>query len=206
MKQELETQLVQARLVAILRLVDHTNVVEISTTLCEAGVTFLEITIERPEGFRSIARVAKAIGTRAIVGAGTVTSTEGVAHIADAGARFIVTPNTNPAVIEAALDRNLMVLAGALSPSEVALAHREGAHFVKLFPANLGGPLYLKALLGPFPDIKFVPTGGVTSQNAASWFEAGATAIAMGSNLVEGTGGLQVLFENAREAVLATAV
>jgi 2-dehydro-3-deoxyphosphogluconate aldolase / (4S)-4-hydroxy-2-oxoglutarate aldolase len=206
MADSLGIQLEQARLVAIVRLVDHADVLEIATTLCDAGVRFLEITVERPEGFGSIAQVVKALGTRAIVGAGTVTSTEDVAKIADMGARFIVTPNTNPGVIRSALNLEIMVLAGALSPSEVALAHQEGAHFVKLFPASLGGPQYLKALRGPFPNVKFVPTGGVTSENATSWFDAGAAALAMGSNLVPESSEREVLYENAKRAVFATAV
>jgi len=206
MTDSLDAQLEHARLVAIMRLVDHSNVLEIATTLCDAGVKFLEITVERPEGFRSIAQVVKALGSRAIIGAGTVTSTEDVAKVADIGARFIVTPNTNPAVIQSALELEIMVLAGALSPSEVAVAHQEGAHFVKLFPASLGGPQYLRALRGPFPNVKFIPTGGVTSENATSWFNAGATALAMGSNLVSETSEREVLYESARKAVLVTAV
>ena len=202
----MERGLEQARLVAIVRLVDHSNVVEIVGTLCDAGVRFLEITVERPEGFRSIERVVEALGNRATIGAGTVLSVATVAQVADAGARFIVTPNTNPKVIAASCERGLMVLPGAFTPTEVAAATSAGTRFVKLFPASTGGVAHLKALRGPFPGVKFVPTGGVTSENALSWLDAGAAAVAMGSNLVPGSGELEGLFERARQAVACTAV
>jgi 2-dehydro-3-deoxyphosphogluconate aldolase/(4S)-4-hydroxy-2-oxoglutarate aldolase len=202
----MERGLEQARLVAIVRLVDHTNVVEIATILCDAGLQFLEITVERPEGFRSIERVVAAVGGRATIGAGTVLSTADVARAADAGARFIVAPNTNPAVINAAHERALLALPGALTPTEVAVATSTGARFIKLFPGSVGGVAYLNALRGPFPNVKFVPTGGVTNENASSWLAAGAAAIAMGSNLVHGSGDIDGLIERARQAVASTAL
>ena len=201
----MERDLEQARLVAIVRLVDHTHDVEIATVLCDAGVQFLEFTVERPDGLRSIERVVAAVGHRAVVGAGTVLSTSDVANVAEAGARFIVSPDTNPAVIDAAHARGMLAVPGALTPTEVASATAAGARFIKLFPGSLGGVDYLRALRGPFPNTKFIPTGGVTSENASSWFAAGAVAVAMGSNLVHGSGDLAGLFERAREAVESTA-
>jgi 2-dehydro-3-deoxyphosphogluconate aldolase/(4S)-4-hydroxy-2-oxoglutarate aldolase len=202
----LERGLEEARLVAIVRLVDHTNAVEIATILCDAGVEFLEFTVERPDGLTSIERVVSAVGHRATVGAGTVVSTSEVSAVADAGARFIVSPDTNPEVIAAAHERGLLALPGALTPTEVGTARSAGARMIKLFPASLGGVEYLRALRGPFPNVKFVPTGGVTSENASSWFAAGAVAVAMGSNLVHGSGDLEGLFERARQAVASTAL
>ena len=106
----MERDLEQARLVAIIRLADHTNVLDIANTLHQAGVRFLEITVERPEGFASIERVVSALDGRVTIGAGTVLSASVVARVADSGVRFIVTPNTDPAVIQASLDRGLLVL------------------------------------------------------------------------------------------------
>lgn len=202
----MERQLKQARLVAIVRLVNHTNVVEIATILCDAGVRFLEITVERPEGFRSIEQVVAALGDRATIGAGTVLSTADVTKVAEAGARFIVSPDTNPAVISAAHERRLLALPGAFTPTEVAVATSAGARIVKLFPAITGGIGHLKALSGPFPNVQFVPTGGITSENASSWLDAGAIAVAMGSNLVPGSGDIEGLFERAKRAVVTTAL
>lgn len=202
----MERGLEQARLVAIVRLVDHTNAVEIATILCDAGVQFLEFTIERPEGFRSLERAVAAVGHRATIGAGTVLSTADVVRVSEIGARFIVSPNTNPAVIDATLERGLLSLPGALTPSEVVVATSAGARFVKLFPGGIGGVEYLRALRAPFPYVKFVPTGGVTIENASSWLDAGAVSVAMGSNLVHASGEVNGLLERARQAVAATAL
>ena len=202
----MERGLEQARLVAIVRLVDHTNAVEIATILCDAGVQFLEFTVERPEGFRSLERAVAAVGHRATIGAGTVLSTSDVVRVSEIGARFIVSPNTNPAVIDATLERGLLSLPGALTPSEVVVATSAGARFVKLFPGGIGGVEYLRALRAPFPYVKFVPTGGVTIENASSWLDAGAVSVAMGSNLVHASGEVNGLLERARQAVAATAL
>ena len=202
----MERGLEQARLVAIVRLVDHTNAVEIATILCDAGVQFLEFTVERPEGFRSLERAVAAVGHRATIGAGTVLSTSDVVRVSDIGARFIVSPNTNPAVIDATLERGLLSLPGALTPSEVVVATSAGARFVKLFPGGIGGVEYLRALRAPFPYVKFVPTGGVTIENASSWLDAGAVSVAMGSNLVHASGEVNGLLARARQAVAATAL
>jgi 2-dehydro-3-deoxyphosphogluconate aldolase/(4S)-4-hydroxy-2-oxoglutarate aldolase len=199
----LEGALEQSRLVAIVRLRDHTNALRIVETLLEAGVNFLEITVERPEGFDSLAKAIAAFGDHATIGAGTVLSVESVIHVRDLGARFVVTPNTDPAVIVACEKNNLLAIPGAFTATEVALATTSGARFVKLFPSNVG-IAYLQALRGPFPLVKFVPTGGVTNENAASWLEAGASAIAMGSSLVPLSGEMDGLLARAQRAVALT--
>lgn len=201
-----ELELQRARLIAIVRLVDHTNAVEIASTLCDAGVRFLEVTVERAGGFHSLERVVSAVGGRAIVGAGTVLSAADVIRASTVGARFVVAPDTNRDVVNAAHERGLLALPGALTPSEVSAARSSGARMIKLFPGSLGGVDYLRALRAPFPDLKFVPTGGVTSENAPSWFAAGAVAVAMGSNLVHGSGDLDGIFDRARRAVAATSL
>jgi Entner-Doudoroff aldolase len=200
---ELEEKLMRARLVAIVRLADHRNVVEIVDTLCNAGVEFLEITVERPEGFDSLERVLSEHAGRAVIGAGTVLSADAVRRVAALGAQFIVSPNTDAAVIKAAHGKGLLALPGAFSATEVATATAHGARFVKLFPANVGVE-YLRALRGPFPRVKFVPTGGVSAENAQSWLDAGAVALAMGSSLVRKSGDMEGLFDRAQRAVRVT--
>lgn len=200
---ELQERLLRARLVAIVRLGDHRNVVEIVDALCNAGVEFLELTIERPEGFESLERVISTHGERAIIGAGTVLASDDVRRVAALGARFIVSPNTDASVIATAHELGLLALPGAFSPSEVATATALGARFVKLFPASVGVG-YLRALRGPYPRVRFVPTGGVSVENAREWFDAGAAAVAMGSNLVPHSGEVDGVFDRARHAVDAT--
>jgi len=202
---DLEQRLLRARLVAIIRLADHRNVLEIVETLSSAGVEFLEITVERPEGFDALERVLAEHAGRAVIGAGTVLMANDVKRVADLGAQFIVSPNTDPAVIHAAHDNGLLAFPGAFSATEVAAAASSGARFVKLFPANVGVD-YMRALRGPFPRVQFVPTGGVNSENARAWFNAGAAAVAMGSSLVPMNGDAEGLFERAERAVHVTRV
>jgi 2-dehydro-3-deoxyphosphogluconate aldolase/(4S)-4-hydroxy-2-oxoglutarate aldolase len=200
---ELQERLLRTRLVAIVRLEDHRNVVEIVDTLCNAGVAFLELTVERAEGFESLERVISSHGDRAIIGAGTVLAADDVRRVAAFGARFIVSPNTDASVITTAHELGLLALPGAFSATEVATATSLGARFVKLFPASVGVG-YLRALRGPFPRVRFVPTGGVCAENAHDWFDAGAVAVAMGSNLVPLSGEIDGIFDRARRAVDVT--
>lgn len=197
-------ELERCRLVAIVRLVDHTHALDVVGALCDAGVTFVELTVERPEGFDSLERAVATYGHRATIGAGTVLSVGDLDRAFGLGARFIVTPNTDPAVIERARARDVLALPGAFTATEVATAVAAGAPFVKLFPASVGVG-YLRALRGPFPRVRFVPTGGVAPENATEWFDAGAAAVAMGSNLVASSGSLEGLLERARVAVAACA-
>jgi Entner-Doudoroff aldolase len=201
---ELEDALDRARLVAIVRLSDHTNVLSIVEALCDAGVQFLEITVERPEGFDSLVRCVENFADRATIGAGTVLSVDSVRRVRDLGVQFVVAPNTDLAVIAACKEDNLLAIPGAFTATEVASATAAGARFVKLFPANVGVS-YLQALRGPFPNVKFVPTGGVNNENAASWLDAGASAVAMGSSLVSLSGQLEGLLSRAQHAVKITA-
>jgi 2-dehydro-3-deoxyphosphogluconate aldolase/(4S)-4-hydroxy-2-oxoglutarate aldolase len=200
---ELQERLILARLVAIVRLEDHRNVIEIVDALCNAGVQFLELTVERPEGFASLERVLSSHGDRAIIGAGTVLAAADVRRVASFGAQFIVSPNTDASVIATAHELGLLALPGAFSATEVATATGLGARFVKLFPASVGVG-YLRALRGPFPRVRFVPTGGVSAENAHEWFDAGAVAVAMGSNLVPLSGEVDGIYDRARGAVDVT--
>lgn len=158
--------------------------VTVVETLAQAGLTVAEITMTVPDAIDAIGSVAKRFPT-VLVGAGTVTDAETSRSAIDAGAKFIVSPCLIPAVIDAAHSSDVAVLPGALSPSEVFQAFRLGGDLVKLFPAQaLGGAAYLRALRGPFPDIPLVPTGGVTLDNMAEMFRAGAAAVGVGTELI----------------------
>jgi len=153
--------------------------------LVQAGLTVAEITMTVPNAIDAIASVEKRFGGEVLVGAGTVTDAETVRRAVDAGAEFIVSPCLVPEVIDAARRAEVAVLPGALTPTEVFQAFRLGGDMVKVFPAqSVGGAAYLRALRGPFPDIPFVPTGGVTLDNVREMFDAGAAAVGVGSELV----------------------
>ena len=158
--------------------------VAVVETLVQAGLTVAEITMTVPDALDAIRSAAKRFPT-VLLGAGTVTDADTARSAIDAGAKFIVSPCLIPAVIDAAHRSDVTVLPGALTPSEVFEAFRLGGDLVKLFPAEaFGGAAYLRALRGPFPDIPLVPTGGVTLDNMAAMFRAGATAVGVGSELI----------------------
>jgi len=201
---QIEDRIRAARVVAVLRLRDHTRAVEVAETLAEGGVTALEFTLDDPGGIGAIERVAARIGDHVLVGAGTVTEVAQVAAAREAGARFCVSPHLDPAVIAAANGAGLAPLPGIATPTELLAARRAGARLLKLFPAGpLGGAAYLKALKGPFGDAELIPTGGVEIDDVRAWLDAGATAVGVGSSLVDRTGSLDGLLDRARRATEA---
>jgi 2-dehydro-3-deoxyphosphogluconate aldolase/(4S)-4-hydroxy-2-oxoglutarate aldolase len=172
-------------IVPVIRAESADAAVAVVEALAEAGLTVAEITMTVPRAIDAIASVGKRFGNKVLLGAGTVTDAETVGRALDAGAEFIVTPCLVPEVIDAARAADLAVLPGALTPTEVFEAFRVGGDMVKIFPAqNVGGASYLRALHGPFPDIPLVPTGGVTLDNVREMFDAGATAVGVGSELI----------------------
>ena len=175
-------ELLESRVVAILRLRDHGLAVEVAEALARGGVRVLELTQDDPGALDALRAVAALPDV--VVGAGTVLDPATVPVLAEAGARFIVSPNTDPSVIGAALDAGLDPIPGALTATEVASAIAAGATLVKLFPAGPLGTAYLRALRGPFGDVDFVPTGGIAHDAVAEWLEAGAAAVGLGSDLV----------------------
>ncbi|HJQ65736.1 MAG TPA: bifunctional 4-hydroxy-2-oxoglutarate aldolase/2-dehydro-3-deoxy-phosphogluconate aldolase [Gemmatimonadales bacterium] len=161
------------------------EVVEVVEALKNAGLPIAEITLTVPNAIEAIGAVAKRFPGKVLVGAGTVTDAETARRAVAAGAQFIVTPCLVSEVIDAAHRAGVPVLPGALTPSEVFEAFRLGGDMVKVFPVgSVGGAAYLRALRGPFPDIPLVPTGGVTLDNLAELFQAGAAAIGVGTELI----------------------
>ena len=160
-------------------------VVPIAEALLHAGLPVVEITMTVPNAIDAIGAVAKRFSGKVLLGAGTVTDAATCKRAVDAGAEFIVTPCVVPEVIAAAQRAGVAVLPGALTPSEVFEAFRLGGDMVKVFPVqSVGGAAYLRALHGPFPDIPLVPTGGVTLENVAEMFKAGAAAVGVGTELI----------------------
>jgi len=170
-------------LIAILRDLPAVAVAPAALAVRDAGFTALEITMSTPEAVGQIRAARASIGETAEVGAGTVTSLEELEKAEAAGASFVVTPAVVPEVITAAVQRGLPVFAGAFSPTEVLAAHRLGATMVKLFPAHRLGPDYLRDLRGPFPDIRLLPTGGITPENLPAYCAAGASGFGIGGSL-----------------------
>ncbi len=147
----------------------------------DGGFRAVEVTLTTPGALEAIAHFAK--NKDLLVGAGTVLDTQQAQRALDAGARFLVSPATDPEVIRWCASRDVLILPGAFTPTEMLLATRSGAQVVKLFPAPPGGPDYVRACLGPFPDLRLFPTAGVNETNAADFFAAGAFGVGFVGNL-----------------------
>ncbi|MCC6704650.1 MAG: bifunctional 4-hydroxy-2-oxoglutarate aldolase/2-dehydro-3-deoxy-phosphogluconate aldolase [Thermomicrobiales bacterium] len=171
--------------VAIVRLDDLSSAVALTEALLAGGVSTLEFTYTNPLAGEVISEVRAAVGDRAIIGAGTVLDPETARLAILAGAEFIVTPALRPATIELCRRYSVPAVVGAFTPTEILTAWEAGADIVKVFPASVGGPRYLKDVKGPLPQVKLIPTGGVSVETAADFIKAGAEAIAAGSNLVD---------------------
>ena len=172
-------------IIPIIRAHSADAVVPVAEALLQAGLPVVEITLTVPNAIDAIGAVAKRLAGKVLLGAGTVTDAETARRAVDAGAEFIVTPCLVPEVIAAARRADVAVLPGALTPTEVFAAFRSGGDMVKVFPVqSVGGATYLRALRGPFPDIPLVPTGGVTLENLADMFKAGAAAVGVGTELI----------------------
>ncbi|MFI2235087.1 bifunctional 4-hydroxy-2-oxoglutarate aldolase/2-dehydro-3-deoxy-phosphogluconate aldolase [Streptomyces chrestomyceticus] len=172
-----------ARLVAIIRGTDADASFRTVMALAEAGVSLIEVSLTGRDALHVIRRARAELGTDAWLGAGTVLTADDAQRAAEAGANLTVTPGLG-AGLDTSVRLGLPVLAGVLTPSEVIAAHAAGATALKLFPASVGGPDYLKSLRAPFRDVPFVPVGGVDAAAARTYLAAGAVAVGVGSPLV----------------------
>jgi 2-dehydro-3-deoxyphosphogluconate aldolase/(4S)-4-hydroxy-2-oxoglutarate aldolase len=183
-RQEVLEHIQRTRVIAIVRGEMHGKELEIAEALVEGGIAALEISIVTPGSDAAIRKLASRLGDRIAIGAGTVLTVEELRRVADCGASFVVSPNIDPPVIELTRNLELASFPGAYTPTEIVLADRYGADAVKVFPAvSLGAP-YIRALQGPLPGIRLIPTGGIHLQNLAEYQAAGAWAVGIGSELV----------------------
>lgn len=176
--------IVGTRLIAIVRLENHDRAAEISLALVAGGIKVIEFPLTGQGVYNAVAQSRKAVEGTAHIGVGTVLNASQAKDAVSAGAEFVVTPTLNLDTLECLQRLHTPVVCGAFSPTEVLTAHEAGADFVKLFPARLGGPQYVRDLLAPLPKLKLVPTGGVSLENAAAYLEAGAIALAIGGSLI----------------------
>jgi 2-dehydro-3-deoxyphosphogluconate aldolase/(4S)-4-hydroxy-2-oxoglutarate aldolase len=172
----------RTKIVAILRGDLDGREVEIAGALAAGGVAAVEVSIVSPRYAAAIARLAKELGGQMAIGAGTVLTVEQLHEVADCGASFIVSPNFDPEVVEETRRLDLGSFPGAYTATEVVAAWKAGADAVKIFPS--GGVEHLKALKAPLPQIRMVPTGGVTGENAGEFLAAGAWGLGIASELV----------------------
>jgi 2-dehydro-3-deoxyphosphogluconate aldolase/(4S)-4-hydroxy-2-oxoglutarate aldolase len=159
--------------------------VEVARALADGGVTVVEFTMSVPNALEVLRQVRHALGDRLLLGAGTVLDTETARSVMLAGAEFIVAPTLNLDVIRLCRRYDKLVMPGAFTPTEILTAWEAGADIVKVFPADVAGPAFFKALRGPLPQIRLMPTGGVDLSTAAEFLKAGACCLGIGGHLVE---------------------
>ena len=174
-------ELTRSRVLAIVRYRNGGDTIGALRTMAEAGLTTVEVTTQTPEW---PAVVAAALAEGLSAGVGTVTTLAQLDDAADAGARFMVSPGLDVELVRAARERDMEPLPGVSTATEILAAQRAGVRLFKLFPAGALGLDYLRQLRGPFPDLDFVPTGGIGIDAVADWLDAGAFAVAIGSDLV----------------------
>src|SRR5436309_3236744 len=183
-----ETQLRQVLdggIVAVVRSPDSQQLVDVARALADGGVTTVEITMTVPDALDVVRAVRRALGDRLLLGAGTILDPETARAALLAGAEYLVAPTVNLDVIRQCQRYDKLVMPGAFSPTEVLSAWEAGADVVKVFPADVVGPAFFKAMRGPLPHVRLMPTGGVDLNTARAFLEAGACCLGIGGQLVE---------------------
>ena len=193
--------------VAVIRLRDAAKLRAVVDALASGGVRALEVTMTVPGAVALLRELSKALPGDVLLGAGTVTDAATAHAVIDAGAQFVVGPVFRQDVLHAGHERDIVVIPGCFSPTEILNAHDAGADIVKVFPATMLGPQYIKDVRAPLPHVKLMPTGGVTPANAGDWIRAGAVAVGIGSALVDAAaierGDWAAITDRARAAIAA---
>jgi 2-dehydro-3-deoxyphosphogluconate aldolase / (4S)-4-hydroxy-2-oxoglutarate aldolase len=172
-------------LIVVIRTPRRDDVLPVCEALLEGGVNALEITMTVPDALKAIGEARDRFGGRALIGAGTVINAQMCREAMAAGAEFVVSPIMRPEIADAAHAGGKPVMLGAYTPTEAQAAHEAGADFVKIFPADRLGATYMKAILGPLPHLRIVPTGGVDLETAPEFINAGCAALGVGSSLLK---------------------
>ena len=205
-KQKIRDRIAEIGVVPVVRASSSREALIAAEAVCQGGIPIVEITMTVPGAVEVIRELSKSSASEVLIGAGTVLDPETARRCLDAGAQFLVSPGLNLQTVELAVREKILIMAGALTPTEVITAWNAGSDFVKIFPCGqVGGAKYIKALRGPLPQIPLVPTGGVNLNTAAEFIEAGAAALGIGGELVQAealkSGKSQVIADNARKFV-----
>jgi 2-dehydro-3-deoxyphosphogluconate aldolase/(4S)-4-hydroxy-2-oxoglutarate aldolase len=172
-------------IVPVVRAESARQAIAAAEAVCAGGIPIVEVTMTVPGAIEVIAQLAKSMGDDVLIGAGTVLDAETARRCLDAGAAFLVSPGFDVETVKLANREGKLIMAGALTPTEVIAAWTAGSDLVKIFPCgNVGGPKYIKALKGPLPQVPMVPTGGVNLETAGDFIKAGAAALGIGGELV----------------------
>ena len=202
-KQKVRDRITEIGIVPVVRASSPRDARIAADAVCEGGIPIVEITMTVPGAIDVIRELTKNAASEVLVGAGTVLNAEVARRCLDAGAQFLVSPGLNLQTVELAVREGKLMMAGALTPTEIITAWEAGSDFVKVFPCGqVGGAKYIKALKGPLPQVPLVPTGGVNLDTAAEFIQAGAAALGVGGELVQAealkSNKPEIIVENAR--------
>ncbi len=202
-KQKVRDRIMEIGIVPVVRASSPRDARIAADAVCEGGIPIVEITMTVPGAIDVIRELTKNAASEVLVGAGTVLNAEVARRCLDAGAQFLVSPGLNLQTVELAVREGKLMMAGALTPTEIITAWEAGSDFVKVFPCGqVGGAKYIKALKGPLPQVPLVPTGGVNLDTAAEFIQAGAAALGVGGELVQAealkSNKPEIIVENAR--------
>jgi len=184
-KEEFIQTLTDTGIVAVIRVNNASELIDTTIALNEGGVKALEITMTSPGALEAISEVSKKLGEKAIIGVGSVLDSETARMAILAGAKFVVGPILKKDVIEICRRYSITCIPGAFTPTEILTAWEAGADVVKVFPATKLGPSFFKDVLGPLPQVKLTPTGGVNLENAGEFIKAGACFVGVGGAMVD---------------------
>ncbi len=205
-KDEVKARIEEIGIVPVVRAASAEQAMRATEAVCQGGIPIVEVTMTVPGAIDLIARLSKTIGSELLVGAGTVLDAQAAQRCLDAGAQFLVSPGFDIDTVKLAIRSGTLMMAGALTPTEIIAAWKAGSDFVKVFPCGtVGGAKYIKALKGPLPNVPMIPTGGVNLETAAEFIYAGAAALGVGGELVSAaalqSGNTTQIVETARKLV-----
>ena len=183
-KEQIISELTNPGIIAVVRAKRAAQVLPLAEALLAGGVIAVEITMSTPDAINAIREASSKMGSRALIGVGTILDVKTCQAAIDAGAQFVVSPICRTELVAVCHKANRPVMLGAYTPTEAQTAHEAGADFVKIFPADGLGAKYIKALRAPLPHLRMVPTGGVDLKTIADFFKAGCPAVGAGSSLV----------------------
>ena len=203
-KEQVRQKILEIGIVPVVRASSGQQARQAAEAVCAGGIPLVELTMTVPGAVEVIAQLVKSMGSDVLIGAGTVLDAETAHRCLDAGAQFLVSPGTDLPTIQLAKNKTVLIMAGALTPTEVITAWKAGSDFVKIFPCGtVGGAKYIKALKAPLPQVPMVPTGGVNLETAADFLRAGASALGIGGELISASalksGNVKAITDSAKQ-------
>ena len=184
-REEIVKRIIESKVVAIIRMDKSDEVISVAEAMIEGGIVSLEVTMTTPNALQIIKELSDNYGSNVLIGVGSIVDAETAIKAIEAGAKYIISPIFKKEIVEASHKLDIPAIPGCYTPTEIFTAQEAGADIVKVFPADQLGTNYMKAIKAPMPQLNVMPTGGVTLTNAGSWINAGACAVAVGSNLLD---------------------